>query len=1292
MAAARAMLDNVHNPLSMNPNDSNVYVFGNIASHNIVIACLPSGQYGITKAAIVANNMRWSFPSISIRLMVGIGGGVPKSKDIRLGDVVVSHPTSTSSGVIQYDFGKTVQEGRFQHTGVLDKPPQNLLAGVARLQADHKACIKSVGAIMSEMRHRNPSMTAYAHQGFGQDRLYDALYDHVGDSCDHCDLSRLVRRPARPSTLPMVHYGVVASANQVMKHGITRDLVAKEHNVLCFEMEAAGLMDHFPCLVIRGICDYSDSHKAKQWQEYAAATAAAYAKELLYVMPSQGGQVSAPVVDPRPAGQYNMPPQASAVDNRKAMLETLRFDRIDNRHANIKAAHAKTCQWLSKHPHYTSWLSPTDFADHHGILWISGKPGAGKSTVMKHAFTRARRKAANNAAVISFFFNARGEDLEKTTLGMHRSLLLQLLEKLPALQFILDDVKHNIQCGSLASDLNMLRDLFDRAISNLGQHQVTCFIDALDECAEDEVREMLDFFEDLGQCAVQNNIRLYTCFSSRHYPHMDIQYGLKLTLEDQPGHAKDMEEYVRTKLRTGTKKPGDDLVSEILQKASGVFMWIVLVVNILNKEFSRGRLFAVKKRLREIPPRLSDLFKDILTRDNENMEDLLLCVQWVLFGKRPLTREEYYCALAAGLEPDSLGEWDSEDITEEVMDVYIISSSKGLAEVTKSTNPTVQFIHESVRDFLLKDDGLKSLWPQLGNNVEYSSHDKLKKCCDAYTKVEISTTYWPDDDEFLLNVASEVASSTRSLVAKKFPFLEYATNQLLHHANAAGKERPQSEFLHDFSGDLQRWIKLNNLFEKHKVRRYKPITTLRYIFAEGDYESLIESVGLMGLDENTRLTYAKERHASPLLAAVRKNSQKVIKFLLDHSTEDEINQQDKSGSTSLLLASEKGYTTTVEMLLHAGADVNILNNKSESPLRKAFERGHEKVAQLLLSRRIIAQLQLYDEEGRSPLFYPGLPNYPESLQLLLDHGVTVNHRDHKGETALSKACEGKGNLEVVECLIRNGADVNIVNLQNETALFKAWEGKGNLEVVECLIRNGADVNIVNLRNETALFKACEGTGNLEVVHCLDRKIQNSANLEVVQCLIQNGANVNIVNLQNENALYKTDMFSNQNTLILKALLEAGIDLTTTDNIGRTILHVVAEWHISKDDEDEILPLLLQLSQLGISIDSKAKNGQTPLMIAASWNRENIAALLLRSGADPNVEDNNGYTSLITAIDKSWTLYYDFHVCRLLLKNGADAAKVTRNGDTALAVAKRKGAREIEELLLEYLDGKKADGG
>ena len=145
-----------------------------------------------------------------------------------------------------------------------------------------------------------PRMNAeFTYRGQDQDRLFDALSDHYGldNACDNCEISELVTRLARDRHDPVIHYGLIASGNQVIKHGGTRDKLGQELGILCFEMEAAGLMDNFPCLVIRGICDYADSHKSKQWQGYAAAAAAAYAKELLSVIHPNQVEEAPAVVD-----------------------------------------------------------------------------------------------------------------------------------------------------------------------------------------------------------------------------------------------------------------------------------------------------------------------------------------------------------------------------------------------------------------------------------------------------------------------------------------------------------------------------------------------------------------------------------------------------------------------------------------------------------------------------------------------------------------------------------------------------------------------------------------------------------------------------------------------------------------------------------------------------------------------------------------------------------------------------------------------------------------------------------
>jgi len=143
--------------------------------------------------------------------------------------------------------------------------------------------------IISEMITEYPAMREnFSYPSKAPDQLFHSEYDHSDsrDTCVNCDPDSQVKRVDKPSRDPAVHYGLIASANQVMKDGCVRDKLAQELGILGFEMEAARLMDNFPCLVIRGICDYADSHKNKQWQGYAAATAAAYAKELLSVVQS----------------------------------------------------------------------------------------------------------------------------------------------------------------------------------------------------------------------------------------------------------------------------------------------------------------------------------------------------------------------------------------------------------------------------------------------------------------------------------------------------------------------------------------------------------------------------------------------------------------------------------------------------------------------------------------------------------------------------------------------------------------------------------------------------------------------------------------------------------------------------------------------------------------------------------------------------------------------------------------------------------------------------------------------
>ncbi|EPS42608.1 hypothetical protein H072_3408 [Dactylellina haptotyla CBS 200.50] len=257
MKAAAAMLESNHPPLPQPRTDTNGYILGSIGEHNIVITCLPPGKVGNCMSAMVAVRMISTFPAIKFGLMVGIGAGIPGK--VGLGDIVVSMPGGRYPGVVQYDLGKRTGPENIIRTGELNDPPMVLQTAVSKLKDEHNRYGTKIPEFLEDVRKRKK----YLDSKFTQPRVLREARRSPGDS--------------------MIHHGLIASGNMVIKSAEFRDRLDErfDNRILCIEMEAAGLMEDFPCLVIRGICDFADSRKNDDWQEYAAMVAAAYAKELL---------------------------------------------------------------------------------------------------------------------------------------------------------------------------------------------------------------------------------------------------------------------------------------------------------------------------------------------------------------------------------------------------------------------------------------------------------------------------------------------------------------------------------------------------------------------------------------------------------------------------------------------------------------------------------------------------------------------------------------------------------------------------------------------------------------------------------------------------------------------------------------------------------------------------------------------------------------------------------------------------------------------------------------------------
>ncbi|CEI62578.1 hypothetical protein FVEN_g5114 [Fusarium venenatum] len=1237
MAAARAMLDERHPSLPGRVNDTNSYVLGTMHKHDIVIACLPADQYGTNNAASVLSNMKSTFPNIKIGLMVGIGGGVPTKADIRLGDIVVG------IRVMQFDLGKTLSGG-FQRTAIPKIPDSSIRTVISNLRSEHELKTSRVPMILEDKMNEYP---AYCLPDEA-DRLFQSTYSHESSKsdCDRCDQSKLEPRKIRGSTNPVIHYGAIASGNQVMKDATTRDEIARELDVICFEMEAAGLMDIMPCLPIRGICDYSDSHKAKEWQRYAAATAAAYAYEFLEVW---GGDAQSAENDHLLTQNENVIPSGRC----ERLLEYLDFEDIDSRKITIKTAYSKTCQWFLKHPDFLSWTNPEEISKHHGFLWIKGKPGAGKSTIMKFLYSRAKKKDRKCQTLTgSFFFNARGAELEKTVSGMYRSLLLQLLKGFPDLQCVLDNPELVPLAQAGCPSLNVLKDLLRNAVLRLAQRSFTCYIDALDECDEQQVMDMVEYFEELAEQCTEDCVRLQICFSSRHYPFIDIRRGLCLILEEQAGHTSDLETYIKSHLRVRDPPLLTELQEKMLEKAAGVFMWVVLVVEVLNAENRRGRL-SLKTRLEEVPSGLSELFKDLLRRDKTNMEELLLSILWILLSKRPLNPEEYYHALWSGLSLEGLADLDlpgsNAADANDCFDRCVISSSKGLAEITKAKQPTVQFIHESVRDFLIKDKGLHELWPEIRADWESFGHDRLKLCCHSYVKVTETERQQPLPPD----------------MEKTYPFLEYASQFVLHHADHASNAVCQEAFLNHFPTSI--WITIVNTFEKYKIRRYTGDATLIYILADRDHSGLIRTL-VKADPENHDINRPaeKERYRYPLIAAMAKGHKNSVVELLglpstvydgvditealvrniDTQVQRDRNpllwacehghlaivkillskpqhkpENSKNACTPLMLASKNGHIEIVKFLIDDGADIHA-NIKQENAISLASANGHVGTVRILFDAG--ADPWYRNAQGASLLCLAVRSTNEQVVRFFLEEVAInneegsfgfVNRKDESGLTPLHYAVRQKGSVEVMALLLAYGADIHARDFKGNTCLMLAVTKEG----VEFLLENGADVTTQNEDGFSCLHEAIRSTTLFMNYRLL---------VKIYPVLLKNGANVNARDRHGRTCLHLISSITwtlPPMDAVFRLLDLHKIEPNARDYVGNTPLH-----YLYQAERAALSPFLKQFS---VDLNAKNHKGETPLHHASQMGTIHFVRTLLERGANINSVDNNGQTPLDRAFSK-----------------------------------------------------------
>ncbi|EEA22155.1 Pfs, NACHT, and Ankyrin domain protein [Talaromyces marneffei ATCC 18224] len=784
MAAAKVMLEEIHGRLPQPRTDHNAYTLGKIHGHNVVIACLPSGIYGTTSATIVLTQMLPTFPSLRFGLLVGIGGGVPGKADVRLGDVVISKPTASGSGVVQYDYGKTVQDRCFQRTGFLNKPPQILLTAISQMESDRIMGARQIKQSIVGVLEGNRDM-AHKFSEPDNDWLFPATYLHQGNpqDCSACDLNQLSHRQPRTMSGPYLHLGLIASGNQLLKDAQTRDQIAKELDVLCFEMEAAGLMDLLPCLVIRGICDYCDSHKCNEWQGYAALTAAVYTKSLLSVVPAvvPKGELekSISVIDIENLQNADISLGVGFTPDEHECLRSLFVTNpADDKNAlKRKKGHRAdgTCEWILETEELTDWLEGSKNDDRNGsnILWLHGTPGSGKSTMVITMTDELPKQPAFNSGnkVLAYFFCDSSEENQRTAISILRGLLYQLIHQRPRLiKYLL--AKYLDRKDTLFTSFDALWTV----LLEMGAEsscEIYCMIDALDECEPDSQQTLLrqinqSFARRGAGCSFSDGP--YILITSRPYPEIseNLSHFRCKDLRSYSAVKGDIKTMIDEKVHDLSKRKNypkrvSEEVSRILEeRAEGTFLWVGIACGELDRPQVQAR--NAVQTLQKMPRGLYALYDQLLKTaladgDDDDNKATMQMLKYIVCVRRPLTVPEL--ASLCQLYPEE------DEISRHQFTRDMIGSCQLMILIQ---NGRVQLLHKSVKDFLVKEqekvDDIKSHMELADQCISHILH-----CLEPSSAENENDAFYKYAVEYWLQHA-ELAGNTFTVSKHHEPFFK----------------------------------------------------------------------------------------------------------------------------------------------------------------------------------------------------------------------------------------------------------------------------------------------------------------------------------------------------------------------------------------------------------------------------------------------------------------------------------------------------------------------------------------
>lgn len=905
---------------------------------------------------------------------------------------------------------------------------------------------------------------------------------------------------------------------------------------------------------------------------------------------------------------------------------------MDAREQNVEPAYDSTCTWIREHRVYQDW-----FKEEHGLLWISGKPGSGKSTLIKQALEFAREDAPQGSNVASFFFNSRsGLPLEATPLGMFRALICQMLEQRQS-QGPFEELlgkfckkKERHRNNDWQWQLVELKASFRAITTHPQSPPLYIYIDAIDECREDQARELTAFFDQI----VSWSSTLSICISTRHTPYLASETHSIICMEHE--NNGDIITYVQKKLQSSMANGQNiDFSKKLVRKASGVFLWVDLVLKMLISALDIGATEAeLKETLDAFPVELGELFQSMLDKiPPRNWPAARQLMQWVLYAERPLTLKELRYALAFSKVPpyDSVAQWEeSLDFVgdDEQMEKRISGLTCGLAEVGRSNralrqqrigprrrygrvngqikplgtpSSKVQFVHQSVKDFLVE------------GGILGKGHEMLMRSCVAYIAtpdVQLSAKISPADEFDTVTQAQD--STWVSWPTYQVSFLNYAVNMCFVHAQKAEclEGIPAAPFLDQF------YIPSNSIFKRWQEM------------------------------------YDQYRARIP---------------------------RDQQGSKATLLhvASEFRLSSLVQVLLQRGFNVNGRGGKFGNALQTAAVLGYDDIAKLLLARGADINLQ---GKYSNALYSAAYGGHPETVELLLKHGAQVNEVGGPDGTALQVALH-EGHIAAVKVLVQNGASLKQRVFEGQTPLL--WSIRTGCTIgfrkyipvqMQQDLENTHVAMIQYLLGKDAALEEKDQYGRTALlVAVYERRVP------LVRLLVQYGANMEARDRYYGRTALILAAWMGITPLVQTLLGQTNIDIEARDDFGQTaLLRAAAGGHLSAVE-------YLVGKDAKLELDHSFSQGErTALGVASAYGQSDVVRFLIKTGASLESISGNGSTPLISSAAKGHS-----GVVALLLENGANINAFNSNGETALLAAVISQSREIKHLSItgnEKLEG------